>query len=126
MNIDSEPTKSQPTRVRGAGRTRVLIVEDEAVVARDLERSLSDMGYDITGPQVHADGEIWSATNFSIRQALIAKYDRNYPADDAELQESCANGETAPQRCPGNRRWIQLVFDSYLLMPTNPSMLQAV
>jgi hypothetical protein len=87
--------------------------------------NFSDMGYDVTGPQVHADGEIWSATNFSIRKALIAKYDRNYPADDAELQESCAEGETAPQRCPGNRRWIQLVLDSYLLMPTNPSMLQA-
>jgi hypothetical protein len=87
--------------------------------------NFSDMGYDVTGPQVHADGEIWSATNFSIRKALIGKYDQRYPADDAELQEACANGEFPPQACPGNRRWIQLVFDAYLLMPTNPSMLQA-
>jgi hypothetical protein len=34
----------------------------------------SDVGYDLTGPQVHADGEIWSATNFDIRQAMIARY----------------------------------------------------
>ena len=87
--------------------------------------NFSDMGYDITGPQVHADGEIWSKTNFAIRQALIAKYDQGFPADDADLQYACANGELPPQSCPGNRRWIQLVFDSYLLMPTNPSMLQA-
>ncbi|HWM13313.1 MAG TPA: M36 family metallopeptidase [Gaiellaceae bacterium] len=87
--------------------------------------NFSDMGYDLTGPQVHADGEIWSKTNFAIRQALAAKYDRDYPADDAELQAECANGEVPPQRCPGNRRWMQLVFDAYLLMPTGPSMLQA-
>jgi extracellular elastinolytic metalloproteinase len=87
--------------------------------------NFSDMGYDITGPQVHADGEIWSKTNFAIRQALIDKYNGAFPASDADLQYSCANGELPAQSCPGNRRWIQLVFDSYLLMPTNPSMLQA-
>ena len=87
--------------------------------------NFSDMGYDLTGPQVHADGEIWSKTNFAIRQALAAKYDQRFPADDADLQYACANGELPPQSCPGNRRWMQLVFDSYLLMPTNPSMLQA-
>ncbi|HXV56941.1 MAG TPA: M36 family metallopeptidase, partial [Gaiellaceae bacterium] len=87
--------------------------------------NFSAMGYDLTGPQVHADGEIWSKTNFALRQALVEKYDGAYPADDEELQASCADGETPANRCPGNRRWIQLVFDSYLLMPTNPSMLQA-
>jgi extracellular elastinolytic metalloproteinase len=87
--------------------------------------NFSDMGYDVTGPQVHADGEIWSATNFRIRQALIEKYNKQYPAGDAELQSDCANTGMPATRCPGNRRWIQLVFDSYLLMPTAPSMLQA-
>jgi hypothetical protein len=87
--------------------------------------NFSDMGYDITGPQVHADGEIWSKVNFAIRQALADKYDQRFPPDDADLQYACANGELPPQSCPGNRRWMQLVFDSYLLMPTNPSMLQA-
>jgi extracellular elastinolytic metalloproteinase len=87
--------------------------------------NFSDMGYDITGPQVHADGEIWSKVNFALRKALIAKYDQRFPPDDEDLQYACASGELPPQSCPGNRRWMQLVFDSYLLMPTNPSMLQA-
>ena len=87
--------------------------------------NFSNMGYDLTGPQVHADGEIWSKVNFAIRKALSSKYDQRFAADDDDLQYACANGELPPQSCPGNRRWMQLVFDSYLLMPTGPSMLQA-
>ncbi len=93
--------------------------------------NFSDMGYDVTGPtltssqQVHANGEIWSATNFRIRQLLIDKYDKQYPYDDDALQSECAEGYTPAHRCPGNRRWIQLVFDAMLLMPVNPTMLQA-
>jgi extracellular elastinolytic metalloproteinase len=85
----------------------------------------SDIGYDLTGPQVHADGEIWSATNFDIRQALIAKYDRGFPAGDAALQRRCADGELPADRCPGNRRWMQIVFDAYLLMDSDVSMVDA-
>ena len=87
--------------------------------------NFGSMGYDVTGPQVHADGEIWSRTNFNIRERLIEKYDDDYPADDQELQTECAEGITPAHRCPGNRRWIQLVFDAMLLMPVNPTMLQA-
>ncbi len=83
--------------------------------------NFSDLGYDITGPQVHADGEIWSATNFDIRQALVAKYG----AGDALTQRDCADGRLPADRCPGNRRWAQLMFDAYLLMTTSPSMLDA-
>ena len=78
------------------------------------------MGYDVTGPQVHADGEIWSRTNFNIRELLIEKYDDDYPADDQDLQTECAEGITPAHRCPGNRRWMQLVFDAMLLMPVEP------
>ena len=81
----------------------------------DMSRSplnYSDIGYDLTGPQVHADGEIWTATNFDIRQAFISRYG----AGDAALNKSCANGQTPVNGCPGNRRWMQLVFDSFLLM----------
>ncbi len=46
-------------------------------------------------------------------------------SDDSELQESCAEGELPPQNCPGNRRWFQLYYDAMLLMPVNPSMIQA-
>ena len=31
---------------------------------------------------------------------------------------ACADGETPVDECPGNRRWIQLVFDAWLLMAT--------
>jgi len=38
-----------PVRRGAAPRPSVLIVEDEGVVARDLQRSLVDMGYDVAG-----------------------------------------------------------------------------
>ena len=94
----------------------------------------SDVGYDFvcngaTCPlltQVHADGEIWSATNFAIRQAMNSRYDGTYSSGDQSLQVSCAEGQTPVDQCPGNRRWIQLVFDAWLLMTTgNVSMLDA-
>jgi extracellular elastinolytic metalloproteinase len=83
--------------------------------------NFSDLGYDLTGSQVHADGEIWSATNFDIRQALVDKYGAGTP----QQQRACAEGQVAADACPGNRRWIQLVYDAYLLMPVAPTMLQA-
>jgi len=87
--------------------------------------NFSDIGYDTPGNEVHSDGEIWVAANFSIRQALIDKYNGAFPAGDAGLQAQCANGELPSQNCPGDRRWIQLVYDSFLLDPTGPTMLQA-
>jgi extracellular elastinolytic metalloproteinase len=93
--------------------------------------NFSDMGYDVTGPtptssqQVHANGEIWSKTNFQIRQLLADKYDDDFPSDDKDLQYACANGELPAYACPGNRRWIQLVFDAMLMMPPDATMLQA-
>jgi extracellular elastinolytic metalloproteinase len=77
----------------------------------DSPLNYSDVGYDFVcndgnctqRTQVHADGEIWSATNYDIRQAFIGRY-----------------GDS------GGRRWMQLVFDAWLLMATgNVSMLDA-
>ncbi|MEV4642085.1 M36 family metallopeptidase [Actinoplanes sp. NPDC049548] len=73
----------------------------------------SDYGYD-RGSAVHSDGEIWSATNFDVRRAFIARYG----SGTRTQQESCAAGTTPATECPGNRRWMQLVFDSYLLAAT--------
>ncbi|GIE50643.1 hypothetical protein Ani05nite_41770 [Amorphoplanes nipponensis] len=70
----------------------------------------SNYGYD-RGAAVHPDGEIWSATNFDVRRAFVARYGTGTRA----LQESCAAGATPAAECPGNRRWAQLVFDSFLL-----------
>ncbi|MDQ1669335.1 MAG: extracellular elastinolytic metalloproteinase [Actinomycetota bacterium] len=33
-----------------------------------------DIGYDLTGPEVHADGEIWTTTIWDMRKALVAKF----------------------------------------------------
>jgi hypothetical protein len=79
------------------------------------------VGYDITGPQVHADSEIWSATNFDIRELLTNRY----PSNGTRINRECARGLRPAQACPGNRRWVQLVFDAYLLMPVRPTFLDA-
>ena len=85
----------------------------------DVEGNCPDMA------QVHSDGEIWSATNYDIRQGLVAKYDAAYPSTDAVLQRRCAAGDLPADRCPGNRRWIQIMHDAMLLVPGAPSMVDA-
>ena len=89
--------------------------------------NFSNIEYDGNGTtSPHADGEIWNATQFDIRQALIAKWEaRGFDADDKALQTACADGKKATTTCPGNRRWIQLIFDGYLLQPGSTSMLDS-
>jgi extracellular elastinolytic metalloproteinase len=87
--------------------------------------NFSDIGYDTPGNEVHSDGEIWVATNNSVRQALIDKYNGAFPAGNAALQAKCANNTLPSENCPGNRRWIQLVFDAMLLDPVGPTMVDA-
>ncbi|MER7282832.1 M36 family metallopeptidase [Dactylosporangium sp. NPDC000244] len=71
----------------------------------------SDFGFDLVGPEVHADGEIWVATNLRVRKEFVNRYGLGTP----ELQQKCADGGADAASCPGNRRWIQLMFDSFLL-----------
>jgi hypothetical protein len=87
--------------------------------------NFSDIGYDVAGNEVHSDGEIWVAINNSVRQALVDKYNASFPASNAALQAQCAAGELPSTNCPGNRRWIQLVYDSLLLDPSAPTMIDA-
>lgn len=96
----------------------------------DNPLNFSDYGFDSTGPEVHADGEIWNGTMWEVRQALVEAYDARFPYDDAALQLACAQATpTATPRpvdtCPGNRRWVQLMFDSFLLQQGATSMLDA-
>ncbi|GII90846.1 M36 family metallopeptidase [Sinosporangium siamense] len=72
----------------------------------------SNVAYDLVGQQVHADGEIWSAAQFDVRKAFLQRYGAATPA----VQRACADGERPVDRCPGNRRWVQLSFDALLLM----------
>jgi extracellular elastinolytic metalloproteinase len=85
----------------------------------------SDIGYDTTGPEVHADGEIWNAVAYDLRQAFVRKYNARFAASNAKLQFRCAQGVLPADRCPGNRRWIQLVYDAFLLQQGATSMLDA-
>ncbi|MDQ1659448.1 MAG: extracellular elastinolytic metalloproteinase [Cryptosporangiaceae bacterium] len=94
------------------------VTGDRATGIRNYDMSnsplnFSNIGYD-RGPAVHSDGEIWSATNYDIRAAFVARYGSGNRA----LQEDCANGRVAVDACPGNRRWVQLVLDSFLLQAT--------
>ena len=40
----------------------------------DNPTNFGDIGYDLTGPEVHADGEIWTATLWELRKKLVAQY----------------------------------------------------
>ncbi|MFI5916432.1 M36 family metallopeptidase [Dactylosporangium sp. NPDC051541] len=71
----------------------------------------SDFGFDLIGPEVHADGEIWVATMLRVRKQFVDRYGLGNPA----LQQACADGRVDVAKCPGNRRWMQLIFDSFLL-----------
>ena len=89
-----------------------------------------ELGYDTSGNEVHADGEVWSGTMWRVRQALVRKHDAKFPYDSKKLQLACAAGSATQSplpadRCPGNRRWIQLMFDGFLLMQGASSMLDA-
>ena len=83
--------------------------------------NFGDVAYDIVGEQVHADGEIWSATNYDIRGLYLDRY----PKSTFQAGVACADGVRPVATCEGNRRWIQTVFDAYLLMPIAPTFLDA-
>ena len=98
--------------------TGAYVTGDNVTGIRNFDMSnsplnYSDIGYD-RFPAVHSDGEIWSATQFDVRRAFLARYGAGTRAQ----QESCASGQTVATECPGNRRWAQLVFDSFLLAAT--------
>lgn len=84
-----------------------------------------NVGYDTGGPEVHSDGEIWNGTQWELRNALMADYEAGFPSTDKVLQARCAAGLEGAHGCPGNRRWIQLVFDAFLLLPGDTTMLDA-
>ena len=58
----------------------------------------------LVGEQVHADGEIWSTTNFDLRGLLNERYGAGSESPSATAR----NGQRPANQCPGNRRWMQL------------------
>jgi len=107
---------------------KAVAIRDYAINKNPL--NYSDYGFDSTGNEVHADGEIWNGTQWEVRQALVNKWNGAFPYTNKQLQLRCAqatSGQTPlpPNKCPGNRRWIQLVFDAFLLQQGATSMLDA-
>ncbi len=117
-------TGNKERGIRNYGMNRNTILPF-AAASKLNPLNYSDIGYDMTGPQVHADGEIWSATNYAIREALANKYNAQYKFTDKALQRRCADGILPADKCPGNRRWIQIMYDAFLLMQPGVSMLDA-
>jgi extracellular elastinolytic metalloproteinase len=80
-----------------------------------------NFGFDIVGTEVHADGEIWVAVEIDLRDLFLQRYPSSGAAEDI----ACAHGQQDTNTCPGNRRWIQLYYDSMVMMPRGPTMTQA-
>src|SRR5262245_5718299 len=124
----SSRTATRPERARtSSAHTRPGTRRWASATTRSIttRSTTATSGSTFPGAEVHADGEIWNGTNFSVRQALIDKYNATYPVADASRQLACAQGKYAADACPGNRRWIQIMYDAWLLMPSTVSMLDA-
>ena len=78
----------------------------------DSPLNYSDVGYDFAcnqagtctqRTQVHADGEIWSATNYDVRRRSSRRTTGRTRSSNLALQRSCADGLTpvAPARATG-------------------------
>jgi hypothetical protein len=119
-----------PTSDEDPTAVGIYATQNKKVAIRNFSLAInplnySNIGYDTGGVEVHSDGEIWNGTNWEVRQALVNKYNAQYPYTDMALQKACAEGKKNAADCPGNRRWIQLLFDAFLLQPGSTSMLDA-
>ncbi|MCA1593627.1 MAG: M36 family metallopeptidase [Acidobacteria bacterium] len=109
-----------PTADEDPTAVGIYATQNKKVAIRNFSMSpnplnFGNVGYDTGGVEVHSDGEIWNAVNWEVRQALVDKYNAQYPYTDTARQKACAEGKFNPENCPGNRRWMQLVYDSWLL-----------
>ncbi len=68
---------------------------------------------------------------WEVRQALVDAYDASHPygrrGPAAAVRAGDEERDARPPAgsCPGNRRWLQLMFDSFLLQQGATSMLDA-
>ncbi len=80
-----------------------------------------DFGFDLTGPEVHADGEIWVAVQMDLRDLFLQRY----PSSGADEDIACVRGQRLASDCPGDRRWMQDYYDAMVMMPRRPTMIDA-
>ena len=84
--------------------------------------NLGDYEFDFDGQEVHADGEIWIASNYTLRQLFLNRYPAHGTAVDISVRDRAA--------CPSTSALVtgagcQLYFDAMLLMPTGPTLIDA-
>ena len=96
----------------------------------DNPLNYSDYGFDITGPEVHADGEIWNGTcgrsaRPSSRSTTPSSRTPTRPCSSRARDATATTTPRPADTCPGNRRWVQLMFDAFLLQQGATSMLDA-
>ncbi len=103
-------------------------IRDYAINKNPL--NYANYGFDSTGPEVHADGEIWNAVQWQVRSALVKKWNSKYSYTNKQRQLNCSQGTRRqgpfrPSVCPGNRRWVALMFDAFLLQQGATSFVDA-
>ena len=122
--------RQRGSRARTRPATARSGIRDYALDANPL--NYSDVGFDLTGPEVHADGEIWNAVNYDaapgageeVRRARSRRATRRCScAAPTAARRHRAEPPLPAEQCPGNRRWIQIVFDAFLLQQGDTSML---
>ena len=62
----------------------------------DNPNTFGDVGYDVTGPEVHADGEIWTAILWDLHRALVAEHGKAKGAERAARLVTDAMPISAP------------------------------
>jgi extracellular elastinolytic metalloproteinase len=123
------PTGTNPWAVGPyATGNQVKGIRDYAINRNPL--TYANYGFDSTGPEVHADGEIWNGVMWELRSALVDRWNARYPYSHRQRQLRCAegndrNGPLRPRLCPGNRRWVALMFDAFLLQQGATSFVDA-
>ena len=72
----------------------------------------SDIGYDIAGRRSTPTARSGMPSTTTSARRSSTKYNAAFPASNTALQLRCADGELPADQCPGNRRWIQLMYDA--------------
>ena len=62
----------------------------------DNPTSFGDIGYDLSGPEVHSDGEIWTTTLWDLRKKLVAQHGQAQGAEAAARLVTDAMPLSAP------------------------------
>ncbi len=122
-------TYATGNKVRGIRELRGELAEDGRVPEPGVypqvdPLNFSDIGYDVPVPRSTPTGRSGSRSTSSCARRW-REVQRPVPRERPDAAGAVRGRRDAGTQCPGNRRWIQLLFDAFLLMPTNPTMVDA-